>query len=53
MKWEYFLLLYGGNWEQDQDELDELGQDGWELVSVCDYVMYLKRPLKEDDEKRN
>ena len=55
--WEY-LALYrvGGAWSDDRydgrsatEKLTDLGQEGWELVSVCydsgGYNFYLKRPL--------
>jgi hypothetical protein len=38
-KWEYYTLIWGiksgiiANEEDLEDELDELGSDGWELVN--------------------
>lgn len=48
MKWEY-LVLEG---YIDMDRLDDVGKEGWELVSVIstvdgNRVLYFKRPLKE------
>lgn len=45
MKWEYKTLdlgLYGY-----EDKLNKLGTEGWELVSVDNYVAYFKRPNQE------
>lgn len=34
-KWEYLVVeLKGQKYTDDNDELDRLGQNGWELVTV-------------------
>lgn len=38
-QWEYLTLD-----EQDADDLNALGEEGWELVSVSDGRLYFKRP---------
>ncbi len=51
--WEYLIKTYHRNDTTVQDrqaKLNELGQEGWELVNTirCDdglYVNYFKRPL--------
>ena len=55
--WEYLVLSRaGGRWSDDQfdgrgpaEKMTELGNNGWELVSVCydgsAYNFYLKKPL--------
>lgn len=48
MKWEYKTLdlgLYGY-----EDKLNNLGTEGWELVSVDNYVAYFKRPIRTKSE---
>jgi len=43
--WEY-LVAYSSDFsfEKDiEDSLDELGQEGWELVSVSGSIFYFKR----------
>ena len=47
-KWEYKIVKLGGvfsSLEKKQDELNSLGLDGWELVTVDQqrYVWVLKR----------
>lgn len=53
-RWEYlrkqptFILAFDA-------EMDELGQDGWELVSIVwvgdSLYYYFKRPLGEDEDE--
>ena len=47
-KWEYLELR-----DSDQNHLNSLGSDGWELVSVVaghkDFFYYLKREIIEDE----
>jgi hypothetical protein len=60
-KWEYKILEVdgqgknqSGNREKFLHKLNELGKEGWELLSVSGsetkvhFVAYLKRPLKEE-----
>lgn len=54
MKWEYFSI--NAEW-MDDDDLDMLGEDGWELVAIVPRVnhpgegyFYLKRPKDTDKE---
>lgn len=52
MQWEYKAI------KANEDTLNELGKEGWELVSSCSehsetfgrevVTHYLKRPVKED-----
>ena len=58
-KWEYMVLnRQGGSWTDDRfdgrtpaEKLTELGNEGWELVSVgydgAGYNFYLKRPIEQ------
>ena len=58
-KWEYLALnRVGGRWSDDQfdgrvvaEKLTDLGNDGWELVSVfydgSGFNFYMKRPVGE------
>lgn len=39
MKWEYTVLA-------NDAELNQLGQEGWELVGVQGHKLYLKRQYK-------
>ena len=34
--WEYLVVVGYSDVEQQQTELNELGSDGWELISVID-----------------
>ena len=54
-KWEYAVEVVdaGAGVEGCQAELDELGIEGWELVSVVtqssgDLLAFLKRPVQAD-----
>jgi len=51
-KWEYRIVdlpsSHGGSNKEDQKELDQLGEDGWELVAMIHMdesvtIAYLKR----------
>jgi hypothetical protein len=47
-QWEYCWLNIGHIWGGHQKAMNDLGEDGWELVSVfgfesCPYA-YFKRP---------
>jgi len=52
-KWEYLMLdnkssYPTGKNDQDllpEDKLNQLGQEGWELISVKAYGFYFKREL--------
>lgn len=51
MKWEYLSIT---NKLLDDDELDEMGVDGWELIAVVpkkheprEAIFYFKRPIIE------
>ena len=55
MKWEcFYLVIYG---DDTFKKMDELGEQGWELVSVTsenEYqscTAYFKRRLEENDKK--
>lgn len=57
MKWEYLSLR--GNL-LDDEELHELGDEGWELIAVVpkkfepnDAIFYYKRPKDTDKEDGN
>jgi hypothetical protein len=41
MQWEYLIDHATETYSPD---LNKLGNDGWELCAVDDYVMYFKRP---------
>lgn len=48
MKWEYKFLHVAGRVGQipyNGPYIQELGQDGWELISVDNGVAYFKRPI--------
>ena len=55
-KWEY-QVLSNPNPKDEHDELNKLGKDGWELVSVLaweangstipGYIFYFKRPMAQ------
>lgn len=48
-KWEYRVESYFHNDAYErQADLDRLGAEGWELVSVDQSVAYLKRELEEE-----
>lgn len=56
MKWEYNKLLIRSerwanllNYESIRGYMNELGEDGWELVAVCDDWAYFKRPKGIDE----
>jgi len=46
-KWEYkIVILKGGSYEAREKTLNQLGVEGWELVTIYDAsIAYLKRPL--------
>ncbi len=51
-KWEYTVAFVGIDSAEDMDRVKELGNEGWELVSVLYYRIdpegtewYFKRPL--------
>lgn len=61
--WEYLAMSVGSFWTTPKDEdlesvLNELGQDGWEVVSVFDQRgsnkvrVIAKRPLTADHRRR-
>lgn len=43
MRWEYWIE----EMPPDMKEFNEMGEKGWELVSVDNGVAYFKRPLEE------
>ncbi len=50
MKYEYKIFQSGMNPNAEENALNELGSDGWELVSTVGdpdnvVLLYLKRPL--------
>ena len=49
MKWEYKVEIQATS---NLSELDKLGEEGWELVSVVlaahTFIYYFKRPIKDD-----
>ena len=55
-KFEYYInvfdtTLYGFLMEGDaESDLNTLGEDGWELVSVSDKVAYLKREVQDAEQ---
>ena len=62
-QWEYLAMSVGSFWNMPKDEdlegvLNELGQDGWEVVSVFDQRgsnkvrVIAKRPLTTDRRRR-
>jgi hypothetical protein len=47
-KWEYFI--FASDAPVRQDRLNELGQDGWELIFLNNFqsmVAVFKRPIQE------
>jgi hypothetical protein len=46
MKWEYKLTSM-----EDEEEMNALGQEGWELVCVSDLHLMFKRPIIETKEQ--
>ena len=48
-RWEYTTLAASVlNRKKTQEQLNELGRQGWELVCVCDSVyFYFKRKVME------
>jgi hypothetical protein len=41
--WEYLSLMH-----RDTQELNTLGAEGWELVTVCRNYFYFKRPVPRE-----
>ncbi len=60
IKWEY-ITRSAGNPEMLHNihhDLNELGQDGWELINVCAVssrvtVAYFKRPMVKEPENKD
>lgn len=47
IEWEYLVLNCKGQSDaKDQLAMNELGKDGWELVSMSEGVAYFKRLIK-------
>lgn len=44
MKWEYYILQLQKEDPYNIEHIDELGEMGYELVSVDDGIAYFKRP---------
>lgn len=49
MKWEYLVLIEGDDPDSTSEALDRFGEEEWELVCVDRKWIYLKRPLKEEE----
>lgn len=46
MKWEYLVVeIFGCSPQSQQDQLDAVGAEGWELIAVDQNCAYLKRAL--------
>lgn len=45
MKWEYNIVSIYGPEGILVSYLDKMGSEGWDLISVCEGIAYLKRPL--------
>jgi predicted metal-dependent RNase len=51
-KWEYKIVTSTDSDEDDETMLNELGEDGWELVSVhVSEVTYVDASEESDDEE--
>lgn len=51
-QWEYeTILILGMTLSEYEKAANSLGSNGWELVSVFDFVAYFKRPLETEDIK--
>lgn len=48
MKFEYKMLFWGEtvSFSKWLDQLNSLGQEGWEFVSIEDNLAYFKRHIK-------
>jgi hypothetical protein len=46
MKWEYLVRHPGVLGKRPQEILDEMGEQGWELVTVDQDSLYFKRPIQ-------
>jgi hypothetical protein len=46
-KWEYKVI-----YTNSMEEIQELGEQGWELVAVDNRTCYFKRPVPESQETR-
>lgn len=47
-QWEYWVHRYVGDTKRIQEALNELGSEGWELVTVDEEsIFYFKRPTGE------
>lgn len=44
-QWEYKTMITSPNLEFIIGILNDLGSQGWELISVSDQTMYFKRPI--------
>jgi hypothetical protein len=47
MKWEYTVIPVSDAYSDSEQYFDELGCQGWELVSVDEGIAYFKRPKIE------
>ncbi|MGI6366972.1 MAG: hypothetical protein ACOX2L_01205 [Anaerolineae bacterium] len=45
-RWEYQVVSIVAGADATARKLNELGQEGWELVTVWTALYYFKRPLK-------
>jgi len=43
-KWEYKTVSMGNGRQEAERILNQLGEQGWELVFIEEYSFYLKRP---------
>jgi hypothetical protein len=51
MKWQYLIIQLptaGNAMEGNENRLNNLGSQGWELVTIFDHRAYLKRPAHHD-----
>lgn len=46
--WKYNGLLLSSYAGDNIDALNQLGEDGWELVGVDSGIAYMKRPSEKD-----
>lgn len=42
-EWEYLVTILGSSRDMQQNNLDDLGVEGWELVAIVEDMFYFKR----------